>query len=401
VSSYGLGPTHWARHIWAPVGAALAMKPILLAQIVGYVCVGWVAKSVLQPCSSGECAPCVCSYSAPPPPPPPGAAIAAPQPCPACPTCPPPPAAGSVWSTPPPPPPPPPPSLGAAPAARGQWAPLPPLAASGGSGPDGAFAAARAEMRRCVNEKPVNLDGFQCVPNPPSRVVGGLLPMIPNMDPEMMATELAKSSPNPAHPTVFVDVGVNDGKAVRKMMKTDHLQIFGFEPNPGQLDGLIREVSGNADLQRRVHLFPAGVGKQPGKLTLNYGKGDNAGSSFAYGHKTDVDAHRYDQREVDVVTLDEKVLPLIDPESMVVLKIDTQGWEMDVLRGAAELLRTPIRSTACPVESVVTHGVDRSLQFTDRESILPEINAVARSQARAECGTLLRSSVHTFCANVE
>eukprot|EP01046_Picozoa_sp_COSAG06_P027237 COSAG06_NODE_2394_length_6958_cov_4.596151_1_plen_101_part_10 len=101
MSSYGLGPTHWARHIWAPVGAALAMKPILLAQIVGYVCVGWVAKSVLQPCSSGECAPCVCSYSAPPPPPPPGAAIAAPQPCPACPTCPPPPAAGSVWSTPP------------------------------------------------------------------------------------------------------------------------------------------------------------------------------------------------------------------------------------------------------------------------------------------------------------
>ena len=39
-------------------------------------------------------------------------------------------------------------------------------------------------------------------------------------------------------------------------------------------------------------------------------------------------------------TLDEKALPLVDPESMIVLKIDTQGWEMDVLRGASELLRT-------------------------------------------------------------
>ena len=164
--------------------------------------------------------------------------------------------------------------------------------------------------------------------------------MVPSMDPEMIATELAKSAPNSAHPTVFIDVGVNDGKAVRKMMQTSHLQIFGFEPNPGQLDSLIRDVAASPELQRRVHLFPAGAGKAAGKLTLNYRKSDNAGSSFAYGHKTDVDAHRYEQREVDVVTLDEKVLPLVDPESMVVLKIDTQGWEMDVLRGASELLRT-------------------------------------------------------------
>ena len=303
------------------------MKPILIVQILGYVCIGWLARGVFQPCATGECAPCVCqpcayAGSSPPPPPPPYQATA-PQPCPACPAC-----------APPPPGIPPPPSL------RGQWQPLPPLPPGGGAGAEGAFGAARAELRRCVNEKPVDLKGFQCVPNPPPRVVGGMLHMIPSMDPEMIATELAKSSPNSAHPTVFIDVGVNDGKAVRKMMKTDHLQIFGFEPNPGQLDGLIREVAASPDLQRRVHLFPAGVGKEPGKLTLNMGKADNAGSSFAYGHKTDVDAHRYEQREVDVVTLDEKVLPLVDPESMVVLKIDTQGWEMDVLRGASELLRT-------------------------------------------------------------
>ena len=82
------------------------------------------------------------------------------------------------------------------------------------------------------------------------------------------------------------------------------------------------------------------MGKESGKLTLNMGKKDNAGSSFAYGHQNDVEAALYEQRQVDVVTLDEKVLPMIDPESMVVLKIDTQGWEMDVLRGASELLRT-------------------------------------------------------------
>ena len=164
--------------------------------------------------------------------------------------------------------------------------------------------------------------------------------MIPALDAEMVATELAKGGAlSPKHPTVFIDVGVNDGKAVRKLMRVRHLEIFGFEPNPGQLNGLVREVAAELDLEQRVHLFPLGVGSESGKATLNVQKGDNAGSSFAYGHKNGPVGHRFEQREVDVVTLDQKVLPAIDPRSMVVLKIDTQGWEMDVLRGATELLR--------------------------------------------------------------
>ena len=229
-----------------------------------------------------------------------------------------------------------------APAPKGReraWEPLPALEPAEGSGPDAVFARSRAELRRCINDKPVSLAGFTCVDEPPPRVVGGLLHMVEKMDPETMAKTLARTSPNAEHPTVFIDVGVNDGKAVREMMTVPHLQIYGFEPNPGQLDGLLREVE-SGGLGERVHLFPAGVGKEAGQLTLNYGKNDNAGSSFAYGHKTDVDAHRYEQKQVNVVTLDEVVLPHIDPESMIVLKIDTQGWEMDVLRGAAELLRT-------------------------------------------------------------
>ena len=116
---------------------------------------------------------------------------------------------------------------------------------------------------------------------------------------------------------------------------------------PKEIAKPLGEVVADADLSKRVHLFPAGAGKQAGKLTLNYGSTETgSGSSFAYGHETDVDAHRYKHKVVDVVTLDEKVLPLVHPESMVVLKIDTQGWEMDVLRGAAELLRTQARSCA-------------------------------------------------------
>lgn len=225
---------------------------------------------------------------------------AAEPPCPACPAPSPPPPTG--------------PSSGAV--ASNNWGHWDPLPAVPPGGSNAEFATRRANLRQCINEKPVDLTGFQCVANPPPRIVGGLLHMIPAMDPEMMATEIAKSSPNKEHPTVFIDVGVNDGKAIRKMMAVEHLQIFGFEPNPGQLDKFIQEVDGNPALKKRVHLFPAGVGKAPGKLTLNYGKGDNAGSSFAYGHKTDVDANRYAQKEVDVVTLDEIVLPLVDPESM-------------------------------------------------------------------------------------
>eukprot|EP01044_Picomonas_judraskeda_P028292 COSAG03_NODE_9340_length_728_cov_0.737679_2_plen_82_part_01 len=80
--------------------------------------------------------------------------------------------------------------------------------------------------------------------------------MIPALDAEMVATELAKGGAlSPKHPTVFIDVGVNDGKAVRKLMRVRHLEIFGFEPNPGQLNGLVREVAAELDLEQRVHLF--------------------------------------------------------------------------------------------------------------------------------------------------
>jgi hypothetical protein len=164
----------------------VAVKPKLIFQVFGHMCIGWVAKGILDPAPPCNCAPCVCSS---------GATMPAPD-SPACP-----PAAAEIYRKAQPahqmaPTPPPPTRTSSSGRAAATWEPLLPLPAGGGSGAEAQFAAARAKLRRCINEKSVSLDDFECVANPPPRVVGGMLHMIPKMDPEMMATELANSSPN-------------------------------------------------------------------------------------------------------------------------------------------------------------------------------------------------------------
>ena len=77
-------------------------------------------------------------------------------------------------------------------------------------------------------------------------------------------------------------------------------------------------------------------------MNLNVRKGHDggfakavAGSSFAYGNAgTDIDSAEYKPQVVRVTTLDSEI-----DEDVFVLKVDVQGWEPHVFRGALNLLQ--------------------------------------------------------------
>jgi hypothetical protein len=52
------------------------------------------------------------------------------------------------------------------------------------------------------------------------------------------------------------------------------------------------------------------------------------------------DHHRIEKRPVEVTTLDELLHPIAELEAPIILKIDSEGSELNTLRGGRELLRS-------------------------------------------------------------
>lgn len=93
----------------------------------------------------------------------------------------------------------------------------------------------------------------------------------------------------------------------------------------------------------KIHFVNAGVGSAPGKLALNMmGQSDVSNSFLPHVAKTwDEIEYRtgaISSRTVDVITLDDYVRAQ-HIESIYLIKIDVQGYELEVLRGATETLR--------------------------------------------------------------
>ncbi len=138
---------------------------------------------------------------------------------------------------------------------------------------------------------------------------------------------------NPNTRTVL-DVGASHGQfALFAAKEMPRARIICFEPLPGSRSS-IEEVLGN-----RVEIVPAAVGVASGKATLNVSAQDDSSSLLPIGERQVSEfpgtASRGTQ-EVPVTTLDEGVPG--DIVSPCLLKIDVQGLELQVLKGASETL---------------------------------------------------------------
>lgn len=124
---------------------------------------------------------------------------------------------------------------------------------------------------------------------------------------------------------LVVDVGTNIG-VFTALAATRGARVRAFEPNPGPYERLLRTVRANK-LQANVTARPVAVGARRGRATLTSHEASTPlGTIMVAGAGL----------PVPVVTLDDELanVPHVD-----LLKIDTEGSEVDILRGATQVLR--------------------------------------------------------------
>lgn len=148
--------------------------------------------------------------------------------------------------------------------------------------------------------------------------------------------------------TVLLDIGANEGLFVERAarLKPD-VRIVAFEPNPAHADGLKTRLAAVAD----GRLEPIALSDAEGSAILHVHDLHHATASLS-GRPRMTPRFRQGLTEVEVLVrrLDDLDLG-IDADEAVVLKIDTEGFELPVLRGAARFLARP-----GPVAVILEHS---------------------------------------------
>ena len=127
-----------------------------------------------------------------------------------------------------------------------------------------------------------------------------------------------------------LDVGANVGAVTLALAKYvgSAGKVYAFEPGPPNQERLRRNLALNPTLAASVEVVECGVGERPGELWWAEEAG-NPGNALLSAQGT---------HKIPVITLDsflrERPLDRVD-----FVKIDVEGMELQVMRGAAELLR--------------------------------------------------------------
>jgi FkbM family methyltransferase len=135
-------------------------------------------------------------------------------------------------------------------------------------------------------------------------------------------------------PFVLVDVGVQDGENLRWHLLGDHLVVHGFDPVDEAIDRLIVE---NAQKPNR-HYHRLALGSCEEERVFYFNAANPTASSMYSQGVSRFEVETTEQpRKVRVRRLDtllaEGVIPRAD-----FLKVDVEGFEIDVFQGAQELL---------------------------------------------------------------
>ncbi|MGF6093784.1 FkbM family methyltransferase [Pseudomonas sp. 18175] len=141
---------------------------------------------------------------------------------------------------------------------------------------------------------------------------------------------------SPKTSPVVIDVGANTGGYAKLLRSLNSSAIIhAFEPHPKTFSVLLKEFGDTEG----IYLNNSAVGHEPGVLTL-YDYSANDGSEHASLYKEVIESiHKSDaiEHRVPVVTVSEYCnLAAIDRIDL--LKIDTEGHELAVILGAAEII---------------------------------------------------------------
>lgn len=135
-------------------------------------------------------------------------------------------------------------------------------------------------------------------------------------------------------PATVLDVGASSGQfAVFAAARWPRARIVSFEPIPAA------QARYAAAMRGRAVLHPVAVGAAPGRATLHVAAADDSSSLLPITERQIASYPGTQEQhtlEVDVVTLDDHLDR--DLPAPWLLKIDVQGFELEVLRGATATL---------------------------------------------------------------
>lgn len=141
------------------------------------------------------------------------------------------------------------------------------------------------------------------------------------------------ASASPLRPVTLIDAGANLGEwSITALALRPDARVFAFEPNP---DAYISMCVAAAKANRDVIAINAGLGEAPGRAALvRYGR--TSGTNSLYARESL--AFEMDRLDVEIMAGD-KFCVSYGVAAIDLLKIDTEGHELFVLRGFAEMLK--------------------------------------------------------------
>jgi FkbM family methyltransferase len=136
-----------------------------------------------------------------------------------------------------------------------------------------------------------------------------------------------------------VDVGGNVGSYGAELRESGYSgRIISFEPT----DSAYKKLAVRAGADRLWTVIKAAVGESDGEVTINVAANEAASSSIL----PMLDLHKQcapeacfvSTEKVNINTLNKSLRDILPSQDRVLLKIDTQGYEHMVLKGASEIM---------------------------------------------------------------
>jgi len=133
-------------------------------------------------------------------------------------------------------------------------------------------------------------------------------------------------------PEVIFDAGANIGQTANYFIKHfPQADIYCFEPVKATYDELIKNVKSD-----KIHPFNEGLGAEIKALTIH--KNNSSGSSSLKG-----DDGRFFETELVQINTGQNFCELNKIEMIDILKMDVEGFEIDVLKGFGPLLGSKVK----------------------------------------------------------